>query len=104
MRVRIYQPAKTAMQSGRAATKEWLIEPELTSSRVPEPLMGWVSANDTLIELNGKLQFANVEEAQAFAEKQGWDYAIAYPKKRRVVPRNYLDNFRWIRPQDSETR
>ena len=28
MIVRIYKPAKTAMQSGLARTKEWVVEPE----------------------------------------------------------------------------
>ncbi len=33
MRARIYQPAKTAMQSGRALTKRWLLEYEPESGR-----------------------------------------------------------------------
>src|ERR1043166_8120916 len=104
MKVRIYQAAKSAMQSGRALTKEWLGEPELPTARTPEPLIGWVSAGDTLVELDGKLQFNSAEDAVAFAQKQGWEYVVAYPKKRRIVPRNYLDNFRWRRPQDSDDR
>lgn len=100
MRVRIYQPCKSASQSGRAKSATWLVEPEITTARTPESLMGWISAGDTLGELKGRLQFDTREEAQAFAEKQGWECVVLLPKTRKVTPRNYLDNFRWVRPQD----
>ncbi|HUY68116.1 MAG TPA: ETC complex I subunit [Alphaproteobacteria bacterium] len=104
MRVRIYKPAKTAAQSGRALTHEWLAEPEAFTARPPEPLMGWVSAGDTMSEMRQRLRFRTIEEAVAFARKQGWDYAIEEPAARRVRPRNYLDNFRITRPEDEERR
>lgn len=102
MRVRIYKPAKSAAQSGRAKTHEWLLEPELLTPRVPEPLMGWVSAGDTLSELRGRMRFANPEEAVAFAKRNGWECVIEEPTERRIRPRNYLDNFRNVRPEDEE--
>ncbi|MCK6623508.1 MAG: ETC complex I subunit, partial [Calditrichia bacterium] len=40
MTVRIYRPAKTAMQSGRGLTHDWVLEFE-PGARRPEPLMGW---------------------------------------------------------------
>jgi len=40
MQVRIYQPAKTAMQSGRGKTQQWLLEFEPARPKGPEPLMG----------------------------------------------------------------
>jgi len=102
MRVRIYKPAKSAAQSGRGGTHEWLLEPELLTPRTPEPLMGWVSAGDTLTELRGRMRFGNAEEAISFARKNGWDYALEEAAERRIQPRNYLDNFRIVRPQDEE--
>ena len=39
MRVRIYQPCKSATQDGTAKTQNWLVEPELVAARLPEPLM-----------------------------------------------------------------
>jgi hypothetical protein len=100
MRVRIYKPAKSAAQSGRAKNQYWLLEPELLTPRMPEPLMGWLSSGDTLIELKGKLQFNAPEEAIAFAVQKGWDYILEPHAERRISPRNYLDNFRITRPQD----
>ncbi len=102
MRVRIYQPTKTAMQSGRAKTDGWLIEPELVTARTPEPLMGWSSAGDTFSELRDKLRFGCVEDAVAFAKRNEWDYFIEEPAERRIRPRSYMDNFRIVRPQDEE--
>lgn len=93
MHVRIYQPAKTAMQSGRAKTGHWLIEPELQTPRTPEPLMGWAAAGDTMVELLGKLKFASAEKAVAFATEKGWTYTVAPAQNRAVQPKNYLDNF-----------
>lgn len=102
MRVRIYKPAKSAAQSGRAKTHAWLLEPELLTPRTPEALMGWISANDTLSEMSGRLHFRNQEDAISFANRQGWDFVLEEAAERRIVPRNYLDNFRITRPQDEE--
>ena len=63
MRARIYKPARTAMQSGKARTKLWLLEYEPQSPRVPDPLMGWSSARDTLNQV--QLRFDTLDEAVA---------------------------------------
>ena len=47
MKVRIFKPAKTAMQSGVGKTKEWLLESEPTPKQV-DPLMGWTGSRDTM--------------------------------------------------------
>ncbi len=66
--------------------------------------MGWASAGDTLAELRNKLLFATRDEAIAFAAKQGWEYEVEEPEERVIKPRNYLDNFRYVRPQDEERK
>jgi hypothetical protein len=102
MRVRVYRPAKSAAQSGRAKTHQWVVEPELVTPRAPEPIMGWASAGDTLGELNGRLRFASLDEALAFVKHKGWEPVVEQPAERHVQPRNYLDNFKIVRPQDEE--
>jgi len=104
MRVRIYRPAKSAAQSGRAKTHAWLLEPELLTPRVPEPLMGWVSAGDTFSEMRDRLRFASADDAIAFANRKGWEFILEEPAERRIRPRNYLDNFRIVRPEDEERK
>jgi hypothetical protein len=92
---RILQPAKTAMQSGRGRTRNWVLEYAPATPRRPDPLMGWASAQDTLNEV--QLRFAALEEAVAFAEKNGLDYTVIEPHNSIEKPKSYADNFRWDR-------
>ncbi len=92
MKARIYRPAKTVMQSGRGKTESWVLEFDQLTPRRPEPLMGWTSSGDTLNQVC--LKFATSEDAVAFAERKGLDYAVEPEHVRRVRPRNYADNFK----------
>lgn len=94
MNVRIYKPAKTAMQSGRAKTERWILEYEVDGCRAPEALMGWTSAGDTLNQV--RMQFDTAEDAVAHAERQGWGYSVEPVRERRVKPRNYSDKFKYM--------
>ena len=47
MFARIYRPAKTAMQSGKAKTADWVLEFEAEAARRLDPLMGWTGAEET---------------------------------------------------------
>jgi len=102
MRVRIYRPTKSTMQSGRARTHAWVLEPELLTARKPEPLMGWLSSGDTYSEMRDRLRFPNADEAVSFARRNGWEFILEEPAERHIPPRNYLDNFRIVRPEDEE--
>ena len=92
---RIYRPAKSAMQSGRAQTRKWVLEYEPASRRDPDPLMGWSSAQDTLNEV--RLLFDTLDEAVAFAGKQGLEYTLNEPQARTPKAKSYADNFRYDR-------
>jgi NADH dehydrogenase ubiquinone Fe-S protein 4 len=93
---RIYRPAKTAMQSGRANTRKWILDYEIATPRAPDPLMGWSSAADTLNEVT--LRFDTLEEAIEFAQQHGLDFTISEPHQPRFKPKSYADNFRYDRP------
>jgi len=99
MKVLIYQQSKNAMQSGRGKVGKWVLEYETPTARAPDPLMGWTSAGDTLNQV--RLSFATADEAVAFAGKRGWDFIVMAPHERKVTPRNYVDNFRYIPPSDA---
>ena len=92
---RIYRPAKTAMQSGRAKTHKWVLEYEPASRREPDPLMGWSSANDTLNQV--QLRFDTLDEAIAFAKKEELEYTLIEPHRRTPKTKSYADNFRYDR-------
>jgi hypothetical protein len=91
---RIFKPAKTAMQSG-SRTRKWVLAYEPVSRRQPDPLMGWSSAADTLNEVG--LHFDTMEEAIAFATKQGLDYTVIRPQESTEKIKSYADNFRYDR-------
>ncbi len=92
MQVRIYKPPKTAMQSGQANTKRWVLEYEPTAPRQVEPLMGWTSSRDTRGQV--RLRFSSSEEAVAFARKHGLMYTLEQPREKKLRPKAYADNFR----------
>ena len=73
MRARIYKPAKTAMSSGTAKTKYWVLEHVAEASREVDPLMGWTSSNDTQAQV--KLEFDSKEAALDYAKEH--DMVIA---------------------------
>jgi len=95
MVVRIYKPAKTAMQSGRARSMEWVLEYEPESPREVEPLMGWTSSADVHSQV--RLEFSSKEEAIRYAERHGLAYRLIEPKERKPVRKSYADNFRYGR-------
>lgn len=95
MTARIYKPAKTAMQSGYARTKEWVLEFEAANTREIEPLMGWTSSSDTRTQL--KLEFDSREEAVDYAERHGIAYVLHEPKPRKMIRKSYADNFKFGR-------
>lgn len=91
MTARIYRPAKTAMQSGHAKTKDWQLDYEPEEPRVVESLMGWTSSGDMKSQL--RLSFDTKDEAVAYAERHGIPYQVF---ESTAAPRrglSYADNF-----------
>jgi delta 1-pyrroline-5-carboxylate dehydrogenase len=94
---RIYKPTKTAMQSGKALTKAWLLEFEPASARHPDPLTGWISSSD--MDGQVRLSFDTVEEAVAYANRHGLAFQVFKPKERATILKAYADNFSYTRKQ-----
>jgi hypothetical protein len=90
MTARIYQPARSATQSGQAKDK-WILEYEPDEPRAIEPLMGWVSSGDMKSQI--KLHFDTKEEAVAYAERNGIAYRLEQPKPAQRKTISYSDNF-----------
>lgn len=93
MRARIYQPARTAMQSGTAKTKSWTLDFLSESEREIDPLMGWTSSGDMQSQV--RLSFDSREAAEDYARERGIDYVVTDPKPRKpnIRPRGYGENF-----------
>ena len=95
MTARIYRPARTAMQSGQANTKAWMLDYEPEQPRHIEPLMGWTSSGDMKQQI--RLQFDSKDEAVAFCQREGIPYQVfeSEPATRQRI--SYSDNFAYPR-------
>jgi len=93
MRARIYKPTKTAMSSGTAKTKHWVLEHVSETAREVDPLMGWTSSTDTQAQV--KLEFDSKEAALDYAKEHGIEAVVQEPKFRGVNIRQggYGENF-----------
>jgi hypothetical protein len=95
MSARIYSPAKTAMQSGKAKTGYWVLEFEPEQPRKIDPLMGYTTSGDMKSQI--RLTFPSLEEAVAYATKNGLAFRIQEPKEARRRQISYAENFRYDR-------
>jgi hypothetical protein len=92
MKFKIYQPTKSAMQSGRKNTKKWLMNPiEENGVRSVNSLTGWISASNTASQL--QFEFSSKEEAIKFAESRNFSYEIFEPKSATLKKKSYAENF-----------
>jgi hypothetical protein len=91
MLARIFRPAKSAMQSGKATTRDWILEFEPASARKPDPLMGWTSSTD----MNGQIRmmFETREQAIDYAEGHGIAFQLIEPVEPKPIIKAYADNF-----------
>ncbi len=92
MKVKIYSPAKSAMQSGKANNAKWLLEPiEEENIRFINPLTGWISCDDTNSQI--KLFFNDKEEAIKYVNSKNWQYEVIEPKVPTIKKKSYASNF-----------
>ncbi len=98
MLARIHRPARNAMQSGQANTKDWVLEFEPGEARRIDPLMGWTGSGD----MNGqvRLTFATRDEAVAYAQRHRIAFQVFEPKEAKRLVRAYADNFKFGRKEN----
>ena len=92
MLARIFRPSKTAMQSGKGKTQEWVLEFEPTDARRSDPLMGWTQTSDTASS-QVRLEFDTREDAVRYAEQHGIAFQLIDPKPAKRIIKAYADNF-----------
>lgn len=93
MAARIYRPSKTAMSSGTARTRYWILEYTPSTSRDVDPLMGWTSSDDTQSQV--RLRFDSKKAALDYAKDNDIEATVTEPKDRKpnVRARGYGENF-----------
>lgn len=92
MLARIFRPSKNAMQSGKARTREWVLEYEATDARRPDPLMGWTQTSDTRSS-QVSLEFDTKEDAVRYALQHEIAFQLIDPKPAKRIIKAYADNF-----------
>lgn len=92
MSAHIYQIPKNAMQSGKARTHIWVLEFQQTEPKRPDPLTGWAGSGDTRQQV--RLNFRSLDEAKAYAERNGIPFHVTLPTPKALKIQAYADNFR----------
>jgi len=95
MQVRIFQPARNTMQSGKGNTRQWVLQFVTPVKREAGPLMGWTSSDNTRTQV--QLRFDTKEEAVSYAQREGYAYVVEETAPKRLQVRAYADNFRYDR-------
>ena len=80
------------MQSGRAKTKDWVLEFEPSAARRPDPLMGWTQTGDTASS-QVRLSFETRDEAVRYADHHGIAFQLFDDKPTKRIIKAYADNF-----------
>ncbi|WP_409433920.1 NADH dehydrogenase ubiquinone Fe-S protein 4 [Litorimonas sp. RW-G-Af-16] len=95
MFARIYQPAASAMTSGRANASEWVLEFVSRQPTIIDPLTGNARSVDTRQQI--ELQFPTLEEAIAYAKSNNIPHQVQARQKMKRIPRSYAENFDYDR-------
>jgi ETC complex I subunit conserved region len=98
MPARIFKPSRSAMQSGKGKSQEWVLEFEQATARSADPLMGWTSSDDTTTQV--KLKFATRDEAEAYAKRKGIAYSVQTETPVKQQKKSYSDNFKFGRTEN----
>lgn len=95
MSARIYQPPKSATQSGQANAGGWILEFIADSPYTVDCLMGWTSESDTKGS-QVKLKFKDMESAVKYAKSKGMNYEVIV-RHENMAPRikSYSSNFKY---------
>jgi ETC complex I subunit-like protein len=92
MLARIFQPARSAMQSGPRA-RDWVLQFAPADAKWIDPLMGWIGSDDMNSQV--QLRFESRAAAVAYADRHGIPYLLFEPRRRQHILRQngYGDNF-----------
>jgi len=94
MLAKIYQPAPSAMTSGRAK-RAWVLEFISKTPEVIDPLTGSTRSTDMRSQL--ELKFETLEEAVAYAKANDIPHQVIQHQSMKRIPRSYADNFAYNR-------
>jgi len=95
MFAKIYQPAPSAMTSGRGNSKYWVLEFFGHSAESVDPLTGTKRSTNMRSQLD--LKFNTLEAAISYAKSKNIPHQVVQSQKVKRIPRSYADNFAFDR-------
>ena len=95
MLAKIYQPAPSAMTSGRGNAKHWVLEFFGHAPEPIDPLTGTKRSTNMYKQLD--LKFDTLEAAVAYAKSKNIPHQVVQAQKVKRITRSYGDNFAFDR-------
>ena len=95
MLAKIYQPAPSAMTSGRGQSKHWVLEFVSQKPVIIDPLTGTQRSTDMRSQV--ELKFETAEEAVAYAKANAIAHRVVQSQSVKRISRSYADNFAFDR-------
>lgn len=95
MLAKIYQPAPSAMTSGRGRSRHWVLEFISKTSEIIDPLTGTKRSTDMRSQL--ELEFETLDAAVAYAKANNIPHQVIQSQSVKRIPRSYADNFAYDR-------
>ena len=95
MLAKIYRPAKSAMLSGKANAKRWVLEFSSDAAPRTDALMGWTGSAEASGQV--RMAFETLEQALAFARAHGLPHQVTEPREPKRIIKAYSDNFAFRR-------
>jgi hypothetical protein len=94
IQVLIYQPSKSATQSGSYKSGLWFMDftnYDEQNAKYIFDIMNWIGGLDTLKTI--KMSFNTKDDAIRFAQKHNFVYTIQSTQARKIKPKSYASNF-----------
>ena len=87
----IFQPSKSAMQSGLGKSEKWCLSNSTANESFINSVFCWTGSSNS--ERNLTLFFDTLESAVRYAESKSFKFDVIEPKKRKVIKKSYSRNF-----------
>ena len=86
----IFQPSKSAMQSGLGKSEKWCLSNSTANESFINSVFCWTGSSNS--EKNLTLFFDTLESAVRYAESKSFKFDVIEPKKRKVIKKSYSRN------------
>tara|TARA_B100000035_G_scaffold70863_1_gene58198 strand:+ start:727 stop:1023 length:297 start_codon:yes stop_codon:yes gene_type:complete len=87
----IFQPSKSAMQSGLGKSEKWCLSNSTANESFINSVFCWTGSSNS--EKNLTLFFDTLESAVRYAESKSFKFDVIEPKKRKIIKKSYSRNF-----------